>query len=101
MEKPRLGQIITVSKIYKREKVRLVGDFTFYRKTMNRKWAEKEIKPVECMIIGIRTITNGIGLNSEEGMFYEQLEWIKSIVVVKSLSSKPFNVPYSEFTKLF
>ena len=101
MKKPKLGQIIEVSKMLKRERVQIVGDFTIYRRFMNRKWIEKEIKSVECMVVGIRTLTNGYSEFDGEQRIYEQLEWIKSIVVVRSISSKPFNVPYSEFTKLF
>ena len=96
MIKPRLGQILTVSKIYKRQRInrRLDSDWHAF---VNRKWEETNIEPTECMIIGIRMLTNGYSEWNGEQRTYEQLEWIKSLVVVKSLSSKPFNVPYSEF----
>ena len=97
MKKPRLGQMLTVSKKYKRERMRRVGDITNHRIFINRKWVEKEIKPIECLVIGIRTLTNGYSSFDGVAQIYEQLEWIKSLIVVKSLSSKPFNVPYSEF----
>jgi len=99
MIKPRLGQMLTVSKELKRVRRRSIGDIRSYSKFVNRKWEEKHIKPIECMVIGIRTLTNGYSEWNGEQRMYEQLEWIKSLVVVKSLSSKPFNVPYSEFTE--
>ena len=96
MKKPRLGQMLTVSKELKRENIYMKAERR-YHEYVNRKWVEKKITPVECMIIGVRTMSNGFGSNNEDGMYYKPLEIVKSLIVVKSLNSKPFIAPYSEF----
>jgi hypothetical protein len=97
MKKPRLGQVITVSKRLERKHIRRNIIDNSHKPFINRRWEGRDIKPIECVVIGIRTISNGYQEYDGEQFIYTAMEHIKAIVVVDSLYSKPFNVPYSEF----
>jgi len=57
----------------------------------NKFWEKEKIKPKECILIGVRTLSNGVS-DYSEGTYYEPKEYFKAYLVVESLNRKPFFV---------
>lgn len=93
IETIKVGDKITVLKRYVR-KTELRRDRNDIFQGRWKIWVEKEIAPVDCFIIGIRTISNGrTESDPEVGTMYEAREHMKAILVVRTLYSKPFLIP--------
>lgn len=63
------------------------------RKINTKTWAETAIPETEVMVIGRRTLSNGITEWIEEGgNFYTPKEYFKALLVVKDMNTNPFYI---------
>lgn len=85
MEEYAFGQRIVVESKLKR--VRLG-----YGRNTEKIWISVETEIKEVIVIGIRTLSNGINYYSDGGTFYEPREFFKAALVVESLSRNPFYI---------
>lgn len=59
----------------------------------NRKWSSIPIKETKVVVIGSRTLANGwVDGDRQEGFFFVPKEYIKALLVVKDLYTKPFYI---------
>jgi len=86
---PQIGQKIIITSYLKRVKIR--GN---YHTRTRKVWQEVKLnKEIEVYVIGLRSLSNGwIDYMGEEGTIYNADNWIKTILVVKNLYSKPFPI---------
>jgi len=81
----KFGEMIKVSKKYQRHE---------NSATDRRTWVLVPIKPVVCLVIGERTLCNGTmhyGGFEDMSYLYDK-EYIRALLVVKDMHSKPFYV---------
>lgn len=96
MKTYRLGQKITCSIMYKRvSEYRNHPTDELAWKIHWKVWIQKAIKKQKVMVIGIRTLSNGVShWNGDgEGVSYEAKEFFKALLVVRTINSKPFLIP--------
>lgn len=95
--KPELGSDLTVTVYYKRI-TKFIDNGSGWRTRM-KIWNEVTLKePKTVKIIGIRTLSNGkTDYDSDVGHMYDPKQFFQAILVVESLSRKPFYVPATQF----
>lgn len=55
-------------------------------------WEKQKTETKECILIGIRTLSNGVSDYSDGYCTYEPKEYLKAYLVVESINRKPFFV---------
>ena len=88
----QLGQKVIITQVLKRTIEYRKENETDYRSTRHKFWKVTDLKkPREVMIVGVRTLSNGITqYDSEAGNMYDPKDYFKALLVTGTLREKPF-----------
>jgi hypothetical protein len=84
---PLFGQKITVTQKFVRKSIAINGAAT------NKQWEVQEIKEKEALIIGKRTLFNGITHWEDNYCWFEFKKPMQALLVVENMNKKPFFIP--------
>ena len=88
VHKLSFGQHITVTHKLKR-------DCELRHREYYKKWNVLEMKPKTVIVIGKRTLHNGIThFDHEDGTWFEYKEVVHAYLVVEKMNTKPFYIEY-------
>jgi len=83
-------------KIIVNHRLRRKSSYGMTRET-SKYWEEEKLTPIEAIVIGRRTLSNGISeWNGEIGIIYFPSKYFKAILVVTDMKNNPFYVKEKE-----